>query len=136
MFYKFVALKIPKPTPSFWLKFYFFISLWQPQIQSYDSVCVILGNESCDLDSAVCALVFAFFLEHKKKFSSVHLPVLNIAKEDYCLKTEVVYFLKRFVYTVMFIIFKSMLGIGNAKLCIPFHVDSIFHQTTSFSGRF
>ncbi|XP_045030228.1 exopolyphosphatase PRUNE1-like isoform X1 [Daphnia magna] len=86
-----------------------------PQIQSYDSVCVILGNESCDLDSAVCALVFAFFLEHKKKFSSVHLPVLNIAKEDYCLKTEVVYFLKRFNISSDHLIFRDDICLDSLK---------------------
>ncbi len=68
---------------------------WQSEIESLDSVCIILGNESCDLDSAVCALIFAYFLEQQKKFASVHLPVLNVAKEEFILKTEVVYFLKR-----------------------------------------
>jgi hypothetical protein len=34
-------------------------------------------------------------LEQQKKFASVHLPVLNVAKEEFILKTEVVYFLKR-----------------------------------------
>ena len=62
-------------------------------------MCIVLGNEACDLDSAVCALVFAHFLKHQNKHAaSIYMPVLNIAKEDFALKTEVVFFLKRLRY--------------------------------------
>lgn len=100
---------------------------WQSQIESLDSVCIILGNESCDLDSAVCALVFAYFLEQKQKFASVHLPVLNVAKEDYVLKTEVVYFLKRFC--------KLMITVKSNQILL-FLIDSTFRLTSSYFGRF
>lgn len=52
-------------------------------------VVLVLGNESCDLDSAVCALVLA---HHQSCFSGTFaLPILNIPKEDVILKTEVKY---------------------------------------------
>ena len=47
-------------------------------------VVLVLGNESCDLDSAVCALVLA---HHQSCFSGIFaLPILNIPKEDVILK--------------------------------------------------
>ena len=47
-------------------------------------VVLVLGNESCDLDSAVCALVLA---HHQSCFSGTFaLPILNIPKEDVTLK--------------------------------------------------
>lgn len=57
-----------------------------------------MGNEACDLDSTTCALLYARYLNSKAMYSSIHLPVLNIPRDDYLLKTEVVYLLKRFVF--------------------------------------
>ncbi|XP_001655485.2 exopolyphosphatase PRUNE1 [Aedes aegypti] len=64
---------------------------------------VVLGNESCDLDSAVCSIALAFhlsrtsagdFLRSTVKGSDCVVPVLNVAREDLPLKTEVVYYLQ------------------------------------------
>ena len=56
----------------------------------------MLGNSSCDLDSTVCALVYGFF-QHGKYGSSAQLyvPVLNIRRADYSLRTDVVHVLGR-----------------------------------------
>lgn len=50
-------------------------------------VTVVIGNESCDLDSAVCSLVYAHFWNA----TTFSLPVLNIPRMDISLKTEVNY---------------------------------------------
>lgn len=59
---------------------------------------IVIGNESCDLDSAVCAIGLAYFYEntnsHFDKRRTV-IPVLNILRENLPLKTEVVYFLEQ-----------------------------------------
>ncbi|XP_045541145.1 exopolyphosphatase PRUNE1 [Papilio machaon] len=73
---------------------------------NYADLTIILGNESCDLDSAVSALVYAMFLnwqyekikckvctkdkrvDHK---DNIFIPVLDVNREDYSLKTEVAY---------------------------------------------
>lgn len=62
----------------------------------------MIGNESCDLDSAVCAISLAFFLFKNKKSAAIPenqstervLPILNIPRVDLPLKTEVVHLLK------------------------------------------
>lgn len=64
----------------------------------------MLGNESCDLDSAVSAICFAFFLFKNKKSSALPsiktgmnvLPILNIRRTELPLKTEVTYLLRKF----------------------------------------
>lgn len=64
----------------------------------YDKVKVVLGNESCDLDSAVSALVYAYIIHHENKQKGVRnyevLPFLNVSREDFPLKTEVTFYLK------------------------------------------
>ena len=55
-----------------------------------------MGNESCDLDSAISAVVLAYFydqnpnLVNSTKITNI-VPVLNVNREDLPLKTEVVY---------------------------------------------
>ncbi|XP_042908214.2 exopolyphosphatase PRUNE1 isoform X1 [Parasteatoda tepidariorum] len=56
---------------------------------------VVMGNESCDLDSVVSSLVFAYFLYKVNKTTEFIVPVLNVCGKDLLLRTEVVYFLKK-----------------------------------------
>lgn len=49
---------------------------------------IVMGNESCDLDSAVSALTLAFIYSHRQQDRD-YVPVLNIPRLDYRLKTEV-----------------------------------------------
>lgn len=69
-----------------------------------EPVVFIVGNESCDLDSAVSAVGLAFFftvtvnlpdflfINGKRRF----LPVMNIPRTNLPLKTEVTYFMNKF----------------------------------------
>ena len=56
----------------------------------------MLGNNSCDLDSTVCALVYGYF-QHVTHGSSAeqYVPVLNIHRADYSLRTDVTHVLGR-----------------------------------------
>lgn len=68
-----------------------------------EPVIFVVGNESCDLDSAVSAVGLAFFfmitanlperhlIDGKRRF----LPVMNIHRTNLPLKTEVTYFMKK-----------------------------------------
>ncbi|KAL7744563.1 hypothetical protein ACLKA6_017080 [Drosophila palustris] len=49
---------------------------------------IVIGNESCDLDSAVSALTLAFIYAQRQQEHD-YVPVLNIPRIDYPLKTEV-----------------------------------------------
>ena len=59
-------------------------------------VLAVLGNPTCDLDSAVCALVqgyLEYLLRPKNEF--IVVPVLNVTRNEFRLKTEVVYHLRQ-----------------------------------------
>ncbi|XP_034489944.1 exopolyphosphatase PRUNE1 [Drosophila innubila] len=49
---------------------------------------IVIGNESCDLDSAVSAITLAFIYSQRSKEND-YVPILNIPRLDYPLKTEV-----------------------------------------------
>lgn len=58
----------------------------------------MLGNRTCDLDSAVCSLAqgllyFSELSDGQKKSVAV-IPVMNISHREYRIKTEVVWFLR------------------------------------------
>uniref|UniRef100_A0A182S4W7 DHHA2 domain-containing protein n=1 Tax=Anopheles funestus TaxID=62324 RepID=A0A182S4W7_ANOFN len=63
----------------------------------------VIGNESCDLDSAVSSIAFAFHLQHVptllstwyQKDSTIVFPVLNVTRAELPLKTEVTFFVRR-----------------------------------------
>ncbi|XP_041429598.1 exopolyphosphatase PRUNE1 [Xenopus laevis] len=57
---------------------------------------VVLGNEACDLDSMVSAMALAYYLTKTSSSKNlVYIPVLNIQREDFPLRTESTYFLKQ-----------------------------------------
>ncbi|XP_036339408.1 exopolyphosphatase PRUNE1-like isoform X1 [Rhagoletis pomonella] len=64
-------------------------------VNSTEAICIVLGNESCDLDSAVCAIALAFHYQQESRNTKNFLPVLNIPRRDYPLKTEVRYLLSQ-----------------------------------------
>ena len=60
------------------------------------AVTFVVGNESCDLDSAVSAIVFAYFLHTREILKErIIVPLLNVPEHDLALKTEVLFCLKQ-----------------------------------------
>lgn len=55
-----------------------------------NEVHVTIGNESCDLDSIVCAISYAHFLAQQHSVS-VSLPVLQCRRNDFALRTDAVW---------------------------------------------
>ncbi|CAH2064543.1 unnamed protein product, partial [Iphiclides podalirius] len=75
---------------------------------NFSELNIVLGNESCDLDSAVSAIVYAMFLNwqydqikckvctksHRSDSEykdNIFVPLLDVERQDYILKTEVAY---------------------------------------------
>ncbi|KAJ8706487.1 hypothetical protein PYW07_012565 [Mythimna separata] len=92
---------------------FFSTTLTNLHSNNYNDLTLVIGNESCDLDSAVSALVFANFLTwqynqirckvctkaHRGEVDlpmkeDIFVPVLNVDRCDYELKTEVVYYFR------------------------------------------
>lgn len=77
---------------------------------------IVIGNQSCDLDSAVCAIVYAFhhyndYKENNDDFDDddnhlAVIPILNIKENEFRLKTEVIYFFKKYNIPIEFLTFR------------------------------
>lgn len=70
----------------------------QNQLEKVKVVNIVLGNPTCDLDSAISPIIYSYLI-HKEvekciQKNEIVIPVLNIPEEDYPLKTEVKYFLE------------------------------------------
>ncbi|XP_022253896.1 exopolyphosphatase PRUNE1-like isoform X2 [Limulus polyphemus] len=82
----------------------------------FTEVHVVLGNESADLDSAVATLVTALFLyQGRSGLNHVVLPVLNVLRKDFNLRTEVNYFLKDANISPDLLIFKDEIDLEKLK---------------------
>ncbi|NXN94854.1 PRUN1 Exopolyphosphatase, partial [Rhinopomastus cyanomelas] len=65
-------------------------------VRQHREIHVVMGNEACDLDSAVSALALAFFLAKTSPApSAAVVPVLNIPRSDFPLRTETTFLLRR-----------------------------------------
>ncbi|KAJ7335560.1 hypothetical protein JRQ81_013501 [Phrynocephalus forsythii] len=60
-----------------------------------DKVHVVLGKKSCDLDSLICALTYAYYLEKVIPPDSLCLPILNIPRREFCCHTETRFILEK-----------------------------------------
>ncbi|EFN75302.1 Protein prune-like protein [Harpegnathos saltator] len=85
----------------------------------YQTIRVVLGNQSCDLDSAVCALVqgLSEYVNIKTCGQSniAVIPVLNIPEKDYRIKTEVVYWLRFHDIPQNLLTFRDQINLQNLQ---------------------
>ena len=52
---------------------------------------ILIGNEASDLDSMASSVTYAYWLNESKGSSTTYLPVMNIPRADFKLRTEAVY---------------------------------------------
>lgn len=50
---------------------------------------IVIGNEACDLDSIVCSTMLAYFLASYTNDAYNYVPVINIPRDEFVLRTEV-----------------------------------------------
>ncbi|KAM9489332.1 exopolyphosphatase PRUNE1 [Clarias gariepinus] len=55
---------------------------------------VVLGNEACDMDSMVSALIFAYFLSKTSNSVKAAVPVLNIPRAEFPLRSDSIFLLR------------------------------------------
>ncbi|XP_014746794.1 PREDICTED: protein prune homolog [Sturnus vulgaris] len=67
----------------------------QDHIRQHQEIHVVMGNEACDLDSTVSALALAYFLAQSSPAPrAAFVPVLNIPRADFALRTETSFLLR------------------------------------------
>ncbi|EDW05526.1 exopolyphosphatase PRUNE1 [Drosophila mojavensis] len=93
---------------------------------------LVIGNESCDLDSAVSALTLAFIYAGRQKDQDF-VPVLNIPRIDYPLKTEVCHMFQKCQITPEMLVFRDDLP---EKLTNPdINVILVDHHVNSWAAN-
>ncbi|KAK2171473.1 hypothetical protein NP493_1060g00009 [Ridgeia piscesae] len=86
----------------------------QKSLCGLSKVHIVRGNEACDLDSAVCAVVYAFYLHQTQSESSIPVvPLLNLVEADYVLHTEVTYALQDCGITQELLIFRDQVNLTD-----------------------
>ncbi|XP_035166148.1 protein prune homolog 2 isoform X2 [Oxyura jamaicensis] len=76
-----------------------------------EKVHVVLGNKSCDLDSLISALAYAYFLDKVSPPDVLCLPVLNIPRRDFSYFTETRYILEELNIPESFHIFRDEINL-------------------------
>lgn len=89
------------------------------QLSSYHTIRVVMGNQTCDLDSAVCALIQGLleYIDVKKRGQSdlAIIPVMNIPEKEFRIKTEVVYSLRTHNIPLNLITFRDQINLQNVQ---------------------
>ncbi|KAM9167619.1 protein prune homolog 2 isoform 2-T2 [Mergus octosetaceus] len=76
-----------------------------------EKVHVVLGNKSCDLDSLISALAYAYFLDKVSPPDVLCLPVLNIPRKDFSYFTETRFILEELNIPESFHIFRDEINL-------------------------
>ncbi|XP_074385274.1 exopolyphosphatase PRUNE1 [Zonotrichia albicollis] len=86
----------------------------QDHIQQHQEVHVVMGNEACDLDSAVSALALAYFLAQTTPApKAAFVPVLNIPRADFALRTETTFLLRERGIPATSLVFRDEIDLGG-----------------------
>ncbi|XP_063277172.1 exopolyphosphatase PRUNE1 [Prinia subflava] len=85
----------------------------QDHIQQRQEIHVVMGNEACDLDSAVSALALAYFLAQTSPApGAAVVPVLNIPRADFALRTETTFLLRERGIPAAALVFRDEIDLG------------------------
>uniref|UniRef100_A0A8B9GE27 Protein prune 2 n=1 Tax=Amazona collaria TaxID=241587 RepID=A0A8B9GE27_9PSIT len=76
-----------------------------------EKVHVVLGNKSCDLDSLISTLAYAYFLDKVSPPDVLCLPVLNIPRRDFSYFTETRFILEELNVPESFHIFRDEINL-------------------------
>ncbi|XP_075301246.1 exopolyphosphatase PRUNE1 isoform X2 [Opisthocomus hoazin] len=87
--------------------------LLQERVRRHQEVHVVMGNEACDLDSTVSALALAYFLAQTAPAPrAAFIPVLNIPRADFALRTETTFLLREQGIPAASLVFRDEVDLG------------------------
>ena len=88
----------------------------------------MLGNESCDLDSAVSALTYGYLLWLCKDLKTSVIPVLNIPRRDLILRTEVVFWFQRHGFQIEDLICRDDIALKELSAASVLQLHLVDHH--------
>uniref|UniRef100_A0A803XN32 Prune exopolyphosphatase 1 n=1 Tax=Meleagris gallopavo TaxID=9103 RepID=A0A803XN32_MELGA len=83
----------------------------QNRSKHLEKVHVVLGSKSCDLDSLISAVAYAYFLDKISPPDVLCLPVLNIPRRDFSFFTETRFILEELNIPESFHIFRDEINL-------------------------
>ncbi|KAF5282390.1 hypothetical protein FQA39_LY17587 [Lamprigera yunnana] len=92
---------------------------------------IIIGNESCDLDSMISALALAYlhYRQYEKKSKGILvLPVLNIFSGDFSVRTENCYVLDQLKVNKEFLLFRDTISLEDISKYNLLKVSLVDHH--------
>jgi len=76
----------------------------------------VIGNEASDLDSMASSVAYAYFLSRiKQKEGELYLPLINIPRADFKLRTEAVYLFEKTGIDIENLIFIDQISLANLQ---------------------
>uniref|UniRef100_A0A8C3K7U0 Prune exopolyphosphatase 1 n=1 Tax=Calidris pygmaea TaxID=425635 RepID=A0A8C3K7U0_9CHAR len=83
-------------------------------VRHHREIHVVMGNEACDLDSTVSALALAYFLAKTSPApKAAFIPVLNIPRAEFALRTETTFLLRERGLPAASLIFRDEIDLGG-----------------------
>lgn len=95
---------------------------------------VVIGNEAADLDSMVSAIMYAFFASSRTtRVNAIHIPVVNIPRQDFPLRTEAAYLFDKLGIDVSALVFVDEIDLdsihANQSLTLTLVDHNILSET-------
>ncbi|CAG9858914.1 unnamed protein product [Phyllotreta striolata] len=113
-------------------------------IKNFTKVHIVLGNESCDIDSSVSSLVLAYFISKKISTNcfcplaegSLVIPVQNVTKEDFLCRTDNCYLYKEINLPLDLLIYKDELNMKELISSVNLTTTLVDHHVLSEDDKF
>uniref|UniRef100_A0A667YX60 Prune exopolyphosphatase n=1 Tax=Myripristis murdjan TaxID=586833 RepID=A0A667YX60_9TELE len=111
--------------------------LFSPQNGSHGNLLfhVVLGDESCDLDSVVSSLAMAYFLSQISPGNSVVVPVLNVPRSEFQLRADCRFLLTEVGVAMETLVFRDEVDLGrlhgNRRLALTLVDHNVLSSTDS-----
>ncbi|KAM9782582.1 exopolyphosphatase PRUNE1 [Neosynchiropus ocellatus] len=103
--------------------------------QAGPQVHVVLGNEACDVDSMVSALVYAYFLHKTIGGETVHIPLLNIRQSDLVLRSDNVFLLRQTGLSPDLLVFRDQMDLRALQQTGRLRLTLVDHNVLPSSDR-
>ena len=96
------------------------------------TVCLVMGNEAADLDSMASSVVYAYYLQSlNNDEKSIYVPLINIPKEDFKLRTEAVYLFAEAGIEIDNLIFSDEINIEEISKSEKLNIILVDHNRIS-----
>ncbi|EFA00136.2 exopolyphosphatase PRUNE1 [Tribolium castaneum] len=99
-------------------------------IGTFKNVHLVLGNESCDLDSTISALSLAYLI-HSRNTNDLVIPVMNVEARYFPLRTETNYLLKKYAIDPKNLVYKDQINYSNILKTTKVTTSLVDHHVLS-----